>query len=105
MKQEDGFNLSTWALNHRSLMLFIMVLVFVTGILSYFRLGREEDPGYVIRTMLVQAQWPGASAKEVEEQVTDKIEKKIQELPGLDTVISYSQPGKATIFVNLRDQV
>ena len=105
MKQEDGFNLSTWALNHRSLMLFIMVLVFVTGILSYFRLGREEDPGYVIRTMLVQAQWPGASAKEVEEQVTDKIEKKIQELPGLDTVISYSQPGKATVFVNLRDQV
>ncbi len=83
----------------------VMVLVFVTGTLSYFRLGREEDPGFVIRSMVIQARWPGASAKEVEEQVTDKIEKKIQELPGLDNVTSYSQPGKATIFVNLRDQV
>ncbi len=92
--KDEGFNLSTWALKHRSLMIFVMVLVFVTGTLSYFRLGREEDPGFVIRSMVIQARWPGASAKEVEEQVTDKIEKKIQELPGLDNVTSYSQPAR-----------
>ena len=100
---EEGFNLSEWALKHRQLMVFTMVLVFVMGVFSYFRLGREEDPGYVVRTMVVQTQWPGASAKEVEEQVTDKIEKKLQELPGLWYVKSYSQPGKSTVFVNLED--
>lgn len=64
MKSEEGFNLSEWALNHRSLMIFIMVLVFVAGAYSYTRLGREEDPGFIIRTMVVTTQWPGASAKE-----------------------------------------
>ena len=103
--KDDSFNLSEWALNHRSLMVFIMVLVFFTGVLSYNRLGREEDPGYTVRTMVVQAQWPGASAKEVEQQVTDKIEKKLQELPGLWYLKSYSQPGKSTVFVNLEDDV
>lgn len=105
MKEGEGFNLSEWALNHRQLMVFIMVLVFLTGVLSYNRLGREEDPGYTVRTMVVQTQWPGASAKEVEQQVTDKIEKKLQELPGLWYVKSYSQPGKSTVFVNLEDDV
>ena len=103
--KDDKFNLSEWALNHRSLMTFIMALVFFTGVLSYNRLGREEDPGYTVRTMVVQTQWPGASAKEVEQQVTDKIEKKLQELPGLDYLKSYSQPEKSTVFVNLKDQV
>ena len=101
----EGFNLSEWALNHRQLMIFIMVIVFVAGVFSYFRLGREEDPSYVVRTMVVQTQWPGASAKEVEQQVTDKIEKKLQELPGLWYVKSYSQPGKSTVFVYLDDIV
>ena len=105
MKSEGGFNLSEWALNHRQLMMFIMALVFVAGVLSYFKLGREEDPGFVIRTMVVQTQWPGASAKEVEEQVTDKIEKKLQELPGLWYVKSYSQPGRSNVFVYLVDGV
>ena len=101
----EGFNLSEWALNHRQLMVFTMVLVFVMGVFSYFNLGREEDPGFAIRTMVVSTQWPGASAKEVEQQVTDKIEKKLQELPGLWYVKSYSQPGKSTVFVYLYDAV
>ncbi|MBP2666150.1 MAG: bepE 3, partial [Firmicutes bacterium] len=105
MKSEGGFNLSEWALNHRSLMIFIMVLVFVSGAYSYTRLGREEDPGFIIRTMVVTTQWPGASAKEVEQQVTDKIEKKIQEVPGLFYIKSYSQPGRSNVFVYLRDEV
>lgn len=104
-RQDEGFNLSTWALNHKSLMVFFMLLISLAGIFSYFQLGRAEDPGFVIRTMVVLTQWPGASAKQVEEQVTDKIEKKLQELPGLDYVRSYSQAGRSTVFINLRDEV
>jgi multidrug efflux pump len=99
----DRFNLSAWALNHRSLIGFLMVLLLAAGTLSYNQLGRAEDPDFTFKVMIVRANWPGATAREMELQVTDKIEKKLQETPYLYYVRSYSKPGESTIFVNLRD--
>ncbi len=99
------FNLSEIALHHQQFMFFLMILVFLAGVVSYIQLGRAEDPSYTVRSMVVSAAWPGATAKQVEEQVTDKLEKKLQETPGVDYIKSYSRPGKATIFVNLNDDV
>lgn len=95
------FNLSEWALKHKSLVWYFMILSTVAGILSYFNLGREEDPDFTIKTMLIQAQWPGASVEEMTSQVTDRIEKKLQELESLDYTKSINTPGQATIYVNL----
>ena len=99
------FNLSEWALSHQQFCYFIMALVFFAGALSYFQLGRDEDPPYTIRTMLVSAVWPGASAQEVEMQITDKLEKKLRDTPCLDYLKSYSKPGVSVIYVNLDDYV
>ena len=78
------------------------MLAFVAaGVLSYRTLGREEDPAFTIKSMIVQANWPGATVEDVTNQVTDRIERKLQELPSLDFTKSYSTPGQTTIFVNL----
>lgn len=98
-------NLTEWALNHKQLVYFFVILTFIAGIYSYRQLGRMEDPDFVIRQMIVSVAWPGASARQVEEQVTDKIEKKLQDTPGIDYLKSYSQPGKAVIYVTLKDSV
>lgn len=98
-------NLTEWALKHKQLVYFFVFLVFVAGIFSYQQLGRMEDPDFVIRQMVVSVAWPGASASQVEEQVTDKIEKKLQDTPGLDYLKSYSRPGQAVIYVTLKDSV
>jgi multidrug efflux pump len=98
-------NLTEWALKHKQLVYFFVALTFLAGIFSYQQLGRMEDPDFVIRTMIVSVAWPGASAKQVEEQVTDKIEKKLQNTPGLDYLKSYSSPGQAVIYVNLKESV
>ena len=95
------FNLSEWALRHKSLVWYFMILATVAGVMSYFNLGREEDPEFTIKTMLIQAQWPGASVDEMTSQVTDRIEKKLQELESLDYTKSINAPGQATIYVNL----
>lgn len=103
---DDGvgrFNLSAWALRHRSLIGFLMVLLLAAGALSYTQLGRAEDPDFTFKVMIVRTNWPGATAREVEQQVTDKIEKKLQETPYLDNVRSYSKAAESTIFVTLRD--
>ena len=100
-----GPNLSEWALKHQTLVLFFMLLIAFAGVLSYFKLGRAEDPSFTFRIMVVNVVWPGATAREMEQQVTDRIEKKLQETPGLDHVNSFSKPGEATIFVFLRDDV
>lgn len=97
------FNLSEWALQHKSLVWYFMILASVAGILSYINLGREEDPDFTIKTMLIQASWPGASVDEMTSQVTDRIEKKLQELESLDYTKSINTPGQATIYVNLRE--
>ncbi len=98
-----SFNLSDWALEHRSLVWYFMVAFMAAGLFSYLQLGREEDPAFTIKTMVIQAQWPGASAEEMTRQVTDRIEKKLEELESLDYTKSLTVAGQTTIFVNLRD--
>ncbi|MGX1307481.1 multidrug efflux pump subunit AcrB [Amorphus suaedae] len=97
------FNLSEWALNHRSLIWFFMIMASVAGILAYFNLGREEDPNFTIKTMVVSAAWPGASVQDMTTQVTDRLERKLEEIPTLDYTKSLTSPGSTTIFVNLLD--
>ena len=87
------FNLSEWAITHRALVLFMILVLGAAGAYSYVNLGRAEDPSFTIKTMVVNVAWPGATATEMQTQVADKIEKKLQELPYLDRVESYSQPG------------
>lgn len=96
-----GFNLTEIALKNKSLVYYFIIVTFIMGIFSYENLGRMEDPDFVIRQMVVSVAWPGASAREVEEQVTDKLEKKLQDIPGLDYLESKSYPGKAVIYVTL----
>lgn len=98
-----SFNLSDWALEHRSLVWFFMIAFMAAGLMSYLQLGREEDPSFTIKTMVVQAQWPGASPEEMARQVTDRIEKKLEELPQLDFTRSMTTAGQTIVFVNLRD--
>jgi multidrug efflux pump subunit AcrB len=95
------FNLSDWALEHRSLVWYFMIIFVVAGAFSYINLGREEDPSFTIKTMIVRAQWPGASAEEVTKQVTDRIEKKLEELDALDYVRSETTAGQTIIYVEL----
>jgi multidrug efflux pump subunit AcrB len=97
------FNLTEWALNHKQFIYYFIIVIFIGGAFSYHNLGRMEDPDFTIRQMIVSVAWPGASAREVEEQVTDKIEKKLQETPGLDYLKSYSTPGQSIIYVVLKD--
>ncbi len=97
------FNLSDWALDRRSLMWYFMIVALLAGFFSYLNLGREEDPNFTIKTMVIQAQWPGASAQEVTRQVADRIEKKLEELESLDYTKSLTTAGQTTVFVNLLD--
>ena len=98
-------NLSRWAIEHPALVRFFIVLILLVGARSYFELGQAEDPPFTFKTMLIQAQWPGASTQEVSEQLTERIEKKLQELPELDFVASYAKPGETALFVNIKETV
>jgi len=100
-----AFNLSEWALTHRSFTGFMMVLVLLGGIFSYFQLRQREDPEFTFRIMVVKTLYAGATAREVEEQVTDPLEKKLQELPNLNYLQSYSKAGESVIFVTVREDV
>ncbi|WP_152047161.1 efflux RND transporter permease subunit [Aureimonas psammosilenae] len=97
------FNLSEWALGHRSLVWYFMIVFAVAGALAYVNLGREEDPNFTIKTMIIQANWPGATLEETVNQVTERIEKKLEELPQLDYTKSLTSPGSTTIYVYLLD--
>jgi multidrug efflux pump subunit AcrB len=97
-----GLNLSEWALKNRSLVAYIMIVAVIAGVFSYFRLGRSEDPAFIIKTMVVQAAWPGATVEETLKQVTERIERKLQETPHLDFLRSFTRAGVTTIFVNLQ---
>ena len=99
----ERFNLSNWALKHQALVLYLMLVLVVAGAFSYTKLGQSEDPPFTFKVMLVRTSWPGASAQEVEQQVTDKLEKKIQEVPHLDYSSSYSRPGESMIFIVAKD--
>ncbi|MGV8986546.1 MAG: efflux RND transporter permease subunit [Cypionkella sp.] len=99
----SGFNLSDWALRHRSFVWYLIITSLVAGSFSYFNLGREEDPSFAIKTMIVSAALPGATAEETVTQVTDRIEKKLQELDVLKRTRSVTFPGQAVVYVELRD--
>lgn len=99
----ERFNLSDWALKHQTLVLYLMLVLTIAGLVSYTKLGQSEDPPFTFKVMLVRTSWPGASAQEVEQQVTDKLEKKIQEVPHLDYTNSYSRPGESMIFIIVKD--
>ncbi|MET4330785.1 multidrug efflux pump subunit AcrB [Bradyrhizobium sp. i1.15.2] len=97
-----GFNLSGWALRHRSLVVYVMIVAAIAGYLAFFRLGRSEDPSFTIKTMVVQAAWPGATAEETMKQVTERLERRLQETPHLEFLRSFTRAGLVTIFVNLK---
>ena len=100
---KGSFNLSDWALKHQSFVWYLMFVALLMGIFSYFNLGREEDPSFTIKTMVIQTRWPGATQDETLYQVTDRIEKKLEELDSLDYTKSYTRPGESTVYVYLRD--
>lgn len=100
-----GFNLSDWALRHKSFVIYLMFAAALAGFWAYGKLGREEDPPFTIKTMVVKTMWPGATATDTLQQVTDRIEKKLEELPNLDYVKSYTKPGESVVFVTLKDTV
>ncbi|MCB1916053.1 MAG: efflux RND transporter permease subunit [Rhodocyclaceae bacterium] len=97
------FNLSDWGLRHQRLVLYLMVVLTAIGMSSYGKLGQSEDPPFTFKVMVVRAEWPGASAREVELQVTDKIERKLQEVAQTDVIRSYSRPGEAMVFFAVKD--
>ena len=90
--EEGSFNLSAWALRHQSLVVFLISLVTLFGVLSYSRLAQSEDPPFTFRVMVIRTLWPGATAQQVQEQVTDRIGKKLQETPATDFLRSYCAP-------------
>jgi multidrug efflux pump subunit AcrB len=98
-----GFNLSEWALHHRALVVFFMIICGVAGVMAYRQLGREEDPAFAVNTMIVQTQWPGATVPDMMQQVTDRIEKKLQETPRLYYIKSFTKPGISVVYVNVLD--
>ncbi len=98
-------NLTEISLKHKGLVWYFILVVFIGGIFSYGKLGRMEDPDFTIRQMVVSVAWPGATAQQMEEQVTDKLEKKLQDVPGLKELKSYSREGQAVIYVTLDDDV
>ena len=98
-------NLTEVSLRNKVLVWYFIIMTAAAGIFAYWKLGRMEDPGFTIRQMVVTASWPGATAQQMEEQVTDKLEKKLQDTPGLDFIKSESRAGTAVIFVNLADTV
>ena len=97
-----GVNLSEWAIRHKSLVIYFMLMSIVAGFYAYLHLGRNEDPEFTIKAMVIQTNWPGATREETMQQVTDRIEKKLQETPCFDYLKSYTTPGQSTIFVYLR---
>ena len=100
---KPGFNLSRWALQHQALVRYLMVVLMLLGVAAYFQLGQDEDPPFTFRVMVVRSFWPGATAAQVAEQVTDKIERTLQEVPYADRIRSYSKPGESLIIFQLKD--
>ncbi|MCC6504732.1 MAG: efflux RND transporter permease subunit [Aquimonas sp.] len=98
-----GLNLSEWALRNRSLVLYSMLLLAVLGIVSYQRLGQNEDPPFTFKVMVVRTLWPGASAEEVGRQITDRVEKKLMETGSYEFIRSYSRPGESMVMFAARD--
>ncbi|MDR3097560.1 MAG: efflux RND transporter permease subunit [Paraburkholderia sp.] len=101
--QEGRFNLSAWALRHRALVTFVIALATIFGALAYTRLSQSEDPPFTFRVMVIQTFWPGATARQVEDEVTNRIGRKLQETPYIDYLRSYSRPGESLVFFTMKD--
>jgi multidrug efflux pump len=99
----ESFNLSSWTLRHQALVIFVLVLVTLFGVLSYGRLAQSEDPPFTFKVMVIRTLWPGATARQVQEEVTDRIARKLQETPNVDFQRSYSRPGESTLFFTIKD--
>lgn len=100
-----GLNLAEWVIRHKQIVYFFIIAIITGGLWSYFHLGRSEDPDFTIRQAVVTAAWPGASAQQITQQVTDPLEKKLQDTKGLDYIKSFTHDGKTVIYVNLKDSV
>src|SRR5262249_1310485 len=101
----NGFNLSRWAISHGRFTGFLLVLLLAAGAVSFVRIGQKEDADFTFRVMVVQVLWPGTTVEEMQEQVVDKIERKLQEVPGVDFIRSYTRSGFANIFLNLKGSI
>jgi multidrug efflux pump len=101
--EEGRFNLSAWALRHQALVIFVIALATLFGALSYTRLSQSEDPPFTFRVMVIQTFWPGATARQVEDQVTTRIGRKLQETPYIDFLRAYSRPGESLVFFTMKD--
>jgi multidrug efflux pump subunit AcrB len=101
--EEGRFNLSAWALRHRALVVFLIAMATIFGIISYTRLAQSEDPPFTFRVMVIRTFWPGATARQVQEEVTDRIARKLQETPSTDFLRSYSRPGESLLFFTMKD--
>jgi len=99
----DSFNLSAWTLRHRALVIYLMVVVAVIGVLSYTHLSQSEDPPFTFKVMVIQTYWPGATARQMQEEVSDRIARKLQETPNVDFLRSSSRPGASQLFFNIKD--
>ena len=100
-----NFNLSAWALQNRSIVLYLMILLGIVGAVSYTKLGQSEDPPFTFKAMVIQTQWPGASAEEVSRQVTERIEKKLMETGAYERIVSFSRPGESQVTFIARDSL
>ncbi|MFY8017247.1 MAG: efflux RND transporter permease subunit, partial [Inhella sp.] len=99
------FNISRWALEHPSLTRYLMVVLLLVGFAAYFQLGQDEDPPFTFRAMVVQVYWPGATAKQMADQVTDKVEKTLQDVPYADRIRSFTKPGESLTIFQLKDNI
>ena len=97
------FNLSSWTLRHQPLVIFLLFLITLFGVLSYGKLAQSEDPPFTFKVMVIRTLWPGATARQVQEEVTDRIARKLQETPDVDFLRSYSRPGESTLFFTIKD--
>ncbi len=99
------FNLSAWALQNRQIVVYLMLLLALVGALSYSKLGQSEDPPFTFKAMVIQTQWPGATAEEVSRQVTERIEKKLMETGEYERIVSFSRPGESNVTFMARDSM
>src|SRR5579863_763941 len=97
------FNLSSWTLEHQALVIFVLVLLTLFGVLSYGKLAQSEDPPFTFKVMVIHTVWPGATARQMQEEVTDRIARKLQETADVDFLRSYSRPGESTLFFTIKD--
>src|ERR1700691_2924361 len=102
---DHRFNLSSWTLQHQALVIFLLALLTLFGVLSYGKLAQSEDPPFTFKVMVIRTMWPGATARQVKEDVTDRIARKLQETRDVDFLRSYSRPGESTLFFTVKDNV